>query len=157
MGHQRNNRNHRFAYSFLLLFIAAAVALGSFPAQVHAQGPTDVEFFDVKEGKVVKTAPSDRKTHKEASKWLKSIEGPVPNAVINPQQGVVWKVPLDPPVKVDNQWFKGTANVVFVFWEKPDAKPYLLIFTPDGKPLLFTFKHSLKPFVKKYDVKDLFK
>ncbi|WP_409344890.1 hypothetical protein [Paenibacillus sp. MBLB4367] len=155
MGHRRDNRHRRIVYSLLLLFLAATV-LGSFPAHAQAKGPNDVEFFDVKQGKVVKQVPLEKKAYKEAEKWLKSIDGLVSNAVINPAQGIVWKVPLNPPIQVDNQWFKGPANVVFVFLEKPDAKPYLLIFAPDGKPLLFTFKHKLKPFVKKYDVKALF-
>lgn len=153
---QTGQRNGRAIVVFILFLVLLTVSAIPETARVHAQGPTDVEFFDIKQGKVVKAKPVEPWTRKEAEQWLGTIDGPVTKAVIDPKGGLVWKVPLQPAVRVDNPWFQGSVDTVFVFLEKPDGKPFLLIFSPNGQPLLFSFKHDIAPFVKKYGVIKLF-
>lgn len=107
-----------------------------------------VEVFDIQKGEVVKTIEHLASLQNEVGKWLSSIAGPVGSLHIEPANGIGIKIELAPPLKIDNQWLKGTVTEVVLFVSQTDTYyPTLLIFTKENHTVAFNIQYDLKVFL----------
>lgn len=105
----------------------------------HAQGNSEVEIFNINEGQVVKRVETSPAVQKEAEGYLKNISGIVVSFRPFPERGFIIRIPLKPSVKVENQWFSGTVDEVFVIFPER-GNPFLLILDGEGRPFFYTFE-----------------
>ncbi|MFS0840201.1 hypothetical protein [Paenibacillus sp. 1P03SA] len=117
---------------------------GGFSREVRAQ------LYDVDKQKVVETLIVTDEIRSEASRWLASIKDIAVQTKIDNVQGVVLKLPLDPPLAVNNRWMQGSSNELFLFLDPSRLnEPLLLVFSTAGKPFLFKTSVQVKPFLEK--------
>ncbi|GKS13589.1 hypothetical protein YDYSY3_45890 [Paenibacillus chitinolyticus] len=117
---------------------------GAFSREIRAQ------LYDVDKQKVVETLIVTDEIRIEASRWLASIKDIAVQTKIDNVQGVVLKLPLDPPLAINNRWMQGSSNELFLFLDPSRLnEPLLLVFSTTGKPFLFKTSVQVKPFLEK--------
>jgi hypothetical protein len=112
-----------------------------------AQTNQQIEIFDINKGKVVMNVPLEPVLQQEAKKWLKGITGVYVKFKPIPDKGFMVKVPLQPNVMVENQWFNDLVDEVIIIFPYQE-KPYLLIFDSENKPYFFTFEADTDKFLE---------
>jgi hypothetical protein len=117
-------------------------------AILHAACP-NVEVFDIDLGKVRKTTSSSKQIQEEVLVWLNAINGIDGKVKFEPPpHGVVIKIPLSPPVKIENLWVNEVVSEVYLIYSK-NEKAKLLLFTRENKVLLVYFDADPSSFVKR--------
>ncbi|WP_235918288.1 hypothetical protein [Paenibacillus lutrae] len=146
-----------FAASFCFLAPPAALAGRMQATPVHAVPPSAgsptqeirAQLYDVDEQKVVQTLLVTEEMRSEALKWIGGIKEVAVQSKIDAVQGVVLKLPLDPPLAVNNRWLQASTNELFLFLDPAKLnEPLLLVFTTPGKPYLFKTSVQIKPFLE---------
>ena len=101
----------------------------------------NVEIFDVSKGSVVRSAIPSKKLQNEVEKYLSGITGMYVKVKAFPDSGYMIRVPLDPPIKVQNQWLSASVDQAIVIFPQ-DKVPYLLVLDEKSRPLFFTFQND---------------
>jgi len=119
---------------------------------VYAEDITNIEIFNITQGKVIKVLPSDSKFEKIATDYLKGIKGiygkfnPIPN------KGYAIRIPLESPVKIDEKWFDALINEVIIMF--PDGEPPFLVVTDNESRLVcLGFQGNTDKLLKKLKLK----
>ncbi|OCA81585.1 hypothetical protein A8F94_22205 [Bacillus sp. FJAT-27225] len=120
-------------------FLVCLFFLGCLAIHVEAETNLPVELFDINKGQVVKSVQSTAEIQQEASKFLQEITGVYQKINPIPKEGFMIKIPLSPPNKVENQWFKGDTDEVIVVFPSFEA-PFLMLFDNKNNVHIFTFK-----------------
>jgi hypothetical protein len=128
----------------LILSVMAGTAAGS---PVQAAEPKDVQVFDIAQGKIMKRVKNSPEIREEVENSLQSIHELVVKFRVEPKDGVVLRIPMEPSVKVDNQWFHDSVNEVFIIVPRSE-KPFMLLFTADKKSIILKFKHPVQQLLK---------
>lgn len=108
----------------------------------------NLQVFDAAKEKVVQTIPVTPDVRQEAEAWLGSVESLSPQFNIDIKQGLVLKVPFDPPYNMKSRFYTGPVSEVNLILP-PDRRPTLLVITKEKKPLVFLFTRDVKPFLKR--------
>lgn len=109
-----------------------------------------IEVFEIAKGKVIKEVPINREIQMEIEHYLKEISGVYQKVKPIPSAGIMIKIPLDPVVRVENQWLTQFIDEVIIILPA-DGNPVLMI--PDEKRVLFfTFKGKIEPLLKMLNV-----
>ncbi|ALC90772.1 hypothetical protein AM500_13975 [Bacillus sp. FJAT-18017] len=119
---------------------------------VFAETNAGIEIFDITQEKVIKTAPVTPDIQQEAAMYLKGITGLYPKINPIPKQGFMIRIPLDPKIKVENQWFNNTVDEVIVIFPV-NEDPFLLLFDGQNKALFFNFKGDTGQLMNKLNFK----
>jgi len=101
-----------------------------------------IEIFDVCKGSVIKRIGLNSEIQGEAEKYLKSITGMYVRVKAIPDNGHIIKIPLEPPVKVQNKWLDEAVDELFVILPE-ETTPYLLVLDDKGRPLFYTFEGNV--------------
>ncbi|MFX3624676.1 MAG: hypothetical protein ACE3JP_11655 [Ectobacillus sp.] len=117
----------------LLLLIAANVA-----AQEK-----NVEIFDINRGTVVMITPVDWEVQKEVEGYLAGITSLYKGVRPIPEQGFMIKVPLEPSVKIENEWLHDLVSQAVLIFPKGE-RPYVMVFDDENKMYFFYFKGSTR-------------
>ncbi|GAX91193.1 hypothetical protein [Effusibacillus lacus] len=123
----------------LLVTLLVGIALSSPTSLALA---ANVEVFDVQAGKVVHTVPNSAEIQKEIRLCLGSITGLSERVNVMPKEGRVCKIPIEPPVKVENEWVNFLVEEVYLMVSDSE-KPLLLLFDDENKPYLVEFSHDI--------------
>jgi hypothetical protein len=124
---------------FLLLFSSV---------HVKAQEFKYVEIFDPKKDKVVKLVQLNPEIQSLVAGWIKDIKS-LYGGGIDPvtDDGYAVKVPLAPPLKVNNDCLKATVYEVFIL--VPENKPpFYMIFENETKLTCFAFNGDINKLSK---------
>lgn len=108
----------------------------------------NLQVFDAAKEKVVQTIPVTPDVRQEAEAWLNSVESLSPQFNIDIKQGLVLKVPFDPPYNMKSRFYTGPVSEVNLILP-PDRRPTLLVITKENRPLVFLFTRDVKPFLKR--------
>lgn len=127
-----------------LLLVATRVS-GSVQAALE---PEKIQVYDVKKQEVVKKVENTDQLQAQAKKWLGSITGLSPRVNMGADSGLVVKIPMDPPTRVDNEWMTAKITEINLLL-RPGDKPALLLFTDQNQPLIFEFSQDVTKFLKK--------
>ncbi|MBS4192119.1 hypothetical protein KHA94_18295 [Bacillus sp. FJAT-49705] len=122
-----------------LLFIGLLV----FSVHIHAQNQSHmIEIFHLEKGKVIKEIPITATIQFEAEKFLTNIAGIYKNINPLPKKGLIVRIPLDPPLQVQNQWIHTLVdemNIIFPIGENP----YIMIYDDENNTYFFTINSHL--------------
>ncbi|SDJ85963.1 hypothetical protein SAMN04487909_13054 [Aneurinibacillus migulanus] len=132
------------------LFIALILAFSICGTIIsEAKSLTEVEVFDVSKRKVVKTIPNTDQIQKEVRLCIKSIHELSPRADLNFKTGMIYKIPIEPSMQVENQLFHSLVNEVYLIIQNEPERPLLLLFDDENKIFLTHFKYEIRPFLLK--------
>lgn len=113
-----------------------------FSKTVAAETNQYVEVFDIKNDKVIMQVNSDIVLQQEAKKFLEGITGVYVKFNPIPKEGYMIKVPLEPSIMVENQWFNDLVNeVIIIFTSEED--PYIMIFDDENRAHFLTSEGDL--------------
>lgn len=116
---------------FIIIFL--------FPINVYGEDFGYVEVFCIDQEKVVKKVQSNSEIQKLAEGYIQGIEGIYGKFNPIPDSGYAVKIPLYPPVKIENKLTKAFVDVVIIMFPK-SGEPFLIIFENENKLVCFTFK-----------------
>lgn len=120
-----------------------AVRADTASGQAAAAQKGEIERFDVKKGQVVARVPVTEELRDEIRKLALSAAGSAGTFRIDPADGTVLHVPLQPALEIRQPGFFALAAEAFVFL--PDGRePYILFFSEENQPRLFGLGHSVK-------------
>jgi hypothetical protein len=121
----------------LVIFIFTGISRGFADTQIP-----DIEVFDITKGQVVSKIPNTVEVQKEVQLCLESITGVAQPLKETPKEGKMIRIPLNPPILVENQLFAVMSHEVFLIL-LPSKKPFLIVFGEDHTPHLADFSHNL--------------
>ncbi|KAB2336038.1 hypothetical protein F7731_11000 [Cytobacillus depressus] len=124
----------------LVAFLIVAFLVYSPSIQAQNQ---KVEVFNIEMGKVVKDTPSTSAIQKEAKIYLKSINGIYKKLNPLPPKGIIVRIPLIPPLKVQNQWIHTLADEMNIIFPA-GGNPYVMIYDDENNTYFFTIESHLK-------------
>ena len=128
----------------LVIFLLALALI----IKVSAQEYRSIEIFDIHTECVVKKLPSNVTLQKEVDNYLKGITGIYVKLNPIPKKGFMVKIPLDPDLRIQNQWFQGLVNEVIVIFPE-EGEPYLMVFDSMDRPHIFYFEGQTDILLKK--------
>jgi hypothetical protein len=121
---------------------------------IHAQDYTDVEIFDITQGKVVKVVKSNSAIQKEVISYVKNINGIYTKFNPIPENGHAVRVPLNPSLKVKNKWTDTLVHeVIIVFPKGQNSSTFLMFFEDDNKLMCFNFEGDTRKLWELLDYK----
>lgn len=132
-------------YLLMALFVAV-FTVGRQPIEVLSF--TDIEVFDVKQGKVIKHIANTKEIQEEVKICIHKITGLSGQLSVDPKDGLIYHIPVEPPVMLNNQWLNVQVNEVYLIVPLTQ-KPQLLLFDEENKPYLVDFDHDLRSFLEK--------
>ncbi|MDF2714406.1 MAG: hypothetical protein K0R28_1331 [Paenibacillus sp.] len=108
-----------------------------------------VQLFDVVRGQVIRSLPNSPVFRRAGESWIASIRGAWGGFRLDPTSGYVLKVPLEPPLNVNNGWYRGEVTELYVMWDP--ATPHdtrLMLLGRGGSPRMFTIGAEAGAFVE---------
>ncbi|CAH2717616.1 hypothetical protein BACCIP111895_04832 [Neobacillus rhizosphaerae] len=114
----------------------------------HAMAQTNhqIQIIDIKKGKVIKNVQKNPDLQQEVEKFLEGITGVYVKLNPYPNNGFVIKIPLEPNVTVENQWFNDLLDEVMIIFPVQE-NPYLLVFDNENQPYFFKFQGNTSKFL----------
>lgn len=111
-----------------------------------------IEVFDVEQEQAVQKIENTRARQHEVHLLINSIDGMYSKAKLDFKKGRVFKIPIEPTVHVENQWFSGLLSNVYLFQPEKE-KPILLLIDDKNKGYFMTFNKDLQPFLTSLSLK----
>ncbi|MDF2927696.1 MAG: hypothetical protein K0R57_6610 [Paenibacillaceae bacterium] len=129
-------QRHKLLAKILLAVLILCAAIPVNAAVSATMAPGEVERFDVHKGEVTARAPCTPELRKEAELLIRSFQDKTDILRIDPENGTVLKIPLEPLLEIRRPGFYAFAAEMFLFL--PEGKdPYMLVFTEENQPRLF--------------------
>lgn len=120
-------------------------------SNIRVQENLNIEIFDISKGSVIKKIHSNQILQSEVEKYLKGITGLYVKVKAIPDKGYIIKIPLEPSVKVQNQWLIdydiNSVDEVFIIFPEQET-PYLLVLDNKDRPLFYTFEGNTNELLK---------
>ena len=129
----------RLFASLLILLIMSTNAAAQ-PAQ-------QIEIFDIRKEKVVKTIKSNPRVQQEVRKYLNGITTVFAKINPVPSEGFMIKVPLEPSVTVKTPLYEGPVSETIIVFSGRD-NPYLLLFDNKNRLQAFNFRGNTANLLK---------
>lgn len=127
----------------------------SFLCSISTNEYKDIEIFDISQGKIVKKLQSNEEIQNNVLQFVKDITGLYVNVKPFPEAGYIMRVPINPPVQVENQWVQEqgveTVNELYLLFPKED-EPFILILNDENRPFFFKYKGDTKSFLKEIGI-----
>lgn len=126
----------------LLLFIGTSAKAQS----------KQIEVFDISKGKVILQQETNPDIQKDVKKYVNGIKKIYSKIQPIPKAGLMVKVPLEPAIRVENQWLSAIIDEVIIIIPADD-EPILMLFDDENRTLFFTFTGNVQELLKKINVK----
>ncbi|CEG28784.1 hypothetical protein [Bacillus sp. B-jedd] len=127
--------------------IASLIILLFITTNAAAQPTQQIEIFDIRKEKVVKTIESTPRVQWEVRKYLNGITSVFPKINPVPKEGFMIKVPLEPSVTVKTPLYEGPVSQTIIVFSGQE-NPYLLLFDEKNRLLAFNFKGNADNLLK---------
>ncbi|WNS76324.1 hypothetical protein RRV45_04765 [Bacillus sp. DTU_2020_1000418_1_SI_GHA_SEK_038] len=122
--------------------IVLIIGLLVYSLPIHAEGKSErIEVYHIDKAKVVKEIPITAAINKEAENYLSNIEGIYKKINPIPRKGFIVRIPLRPPIKVQNQWIHTLADEMNIFYPV-EEDPYIMIFDDENNVYFFTIDQN---------------
>ncbi|WP_066295750.1 hypothetical protein [Bacillus sp. FJAT-29937] len=133
---------HRIVFS--LLFIGLLV----YTSPIHAREQSEkIEVYHIDEAKVIEEITPTEGVRLEAEKYLSNISGVYKKINPIPKKGFIVRIPLHPPLKVQNQWIHTLADEVNIFYPAGED-PYIMMYDDENNVYFFTLNRNKLEFTK---------
>lgn len=114
---------------------------------VYGEGISNVEIFNITEGKVIKVTDSKPKIQKIAIGYLHEISGVYGKFNPIPDKGYAIRIPLETSIKTESKWLNASVDEVIIIF--PEGEPPFIILTDNENRLFcFSFKGDTKKLLK---------
>ena len=123
---------------------------------VYAVENTNIEVFDITQGKVVKGVKSDPKIQAMAIKYLNGITGIYGKFNPIPDKGYAIGIHLEPPTKIKSKSKSKSkslnllVNEVVIMFPQQEP-PFLMVTDEENKLVCFRFKGNISKLLKYLD------
>jgi hypothetical protein len=133
----------------IMIVILALVWITS--PSIHAQVNKNVEVFDICQGKVINTVPTNPSFQQSAENYIKGIESIYVKVSPIPNKGYMVKIPLEPNIQIKNKWMDDFVDEVIIVFGK-DEKPFLMTFDSENNIHIFTFNGDTDSLLKTFNI-----
>jgi hypothetical protein len=120
----------------------------------NGEAVKNIELFHIGKNKIVKTIPTNPTIQSEAEKILKTADSVVKKLNPIPDQGYMIRIPLEPPVQLENKWINALIDEVILIIPE-EEKPHILIFDDENNMYFFTFQRKMDTIIKALDIPPL--
>ncbi|WP_134701849.1 hypothetical protein [Ammoniphilus sp. YIM 78166] len=104
---------------------------------------SEIEVFDLKQERVIRIAPNSPWVHAQVKQCVHHIQDITKRFNPIPKDGHIYKIPLEPPIPINNQWLSGLIDEVKLILPDEDL-PLLMVFDEENKPYFFEFDYDIK-------------
>lgn len=133
--------------------VMAIILLSIFTVSAEAQSPPKIEIFNINKGKVIKELPMQEDVQLEVENIISGITDIYRGFEPIPKKGHMVRIPLDPAVEVNNEWFHDLVSEVIVIFPEYE-NPLLMVFNEENNmPYFWTFEGSVDALLKKLNLK----
>jgi len=126
------------------------------PIDSSAHRNKSIEIFDINQGKVIQKVWPNSSIQKDVEGYLNGITGMYIKVKAFPEKGYIIRIPLEPSLKVHNQWLNGyginSVDEVFILFPE-EGVPYLLALDEKKRPLFYYFEGDTDVLLKKLNFK----
>lgn len=134
--------------------IAILAILLIFPANVFSKDYNDIEIYDIKKDKLIKTVQSNSEIENLVINYLQGIDGIYAKLNPIPKEGYAIKVSLESPLVLQNEWINDIVDQAIIVLPKEEGtKAFFIIFEKEDKFMCFTFKGEVELLIKKLKFK----
>ena len=119
--------------------VITLIILFFYSINVHAEGNTNIEIFDITKGKVVKVLQTDSKIEKIAINYLKEINCVHGKFNPIPEKGYAIAIALENFVKIEGKWLNAFVNEVIIIFPEQEP-PFLVVIDDKDRLVCFGFK-----------------
>ncbi|MBM7869955.1 hypothetical protein JOC70_001425 [Clostridium pascui] len=134
--------------------IAILAILFIFPATIYAKDYNDIEIYDIKKDKLIKTVQSNSEIENLVISYLQEIDGIYAKLNPIPKEGYAIKVSLESPLVLQNEWINDIVDQAIIVLPKEEGhKAFFIIFENEDKLMCFTFKGDVEQFLRKLKFK----
>ena len=133
-----------------IVIIILIILLSSINA--YAVDNTNIEIFDISQGKVVKVAPSNPKIQAKAIKYLNGITGVYGKFDPIPDKGYAIGIHLEPPAKIQGKWLNALLDEVIIMFPQQEP-PFLVVIDEENKLVCFRFQGDTNKLLKDLNFK----
>jgi len=110
----------------------------------------EIQIFDISKGKVVKKLKTTDAVQKQAEQIINSITGLYAKVQPFPEKGYIVRIPVNPALKVRNQFINATIDKIYVIFTKEEP-PFVLILDSSDKPFVYNFDCRIDELVRYLD------
>lgn len=130
--------------------IAILAILLIFPVNAFAKNYNDIEIYDIKKDKLIKTVHSSSEIQNLVINYLQGVDGIYAKINPIPNEGYAIKISLDSPLILQNQWINRIVDEAIIVLPKEEGpKAFFIIFEEEDKLMCFTFKGDVELLVEK--------
>lgn len=130
--------------------IAILAILLIFPVNIYAKDYNEIEIYDIKKDKLIRTVHSSSEIQNLVINYLEGIDGIYAKLNPIPKEGYAIKVSLDSPVVLQNQWVNRIVDEAIIVLPKEEGpKAFCIIFEEEDKLMCFTFKGDVELLLEK--------
>lgn len=137
---------------FRKMMIPLTVFLAVFFFNVQTMAATKIEVFHINKGKVVDEVPVSEVIHKHVETILGGITDIYREFEPIPKNGHMVKIPLEPAIKVENEWLNENINEVILIFPEYE-NPHIMVFNEENLPYFFLFNASVDGLITELDLK----
>ncbi|MBU8880463.1 hypothetical protein BGM26_16030 [Bacillus sp. FJAT-29790] len=109
-------------------------------SHTQAQNNNQIEIFDIEKRTIIKTIPTNPDIQSVAGKFLSEIKDLYKNINPIPKKGFMVKIPLDPSIKVHNQWINDLIDEVIIIFPI-EGSPYIMTYDDQNNTYFFTINN----------------
>lgn len=121
----------------ILYFCLLALLISPFSTFAETK---PIEIFNIEKGKVVKEISTSTDINKETELIISSVSGVYKNLDPLPHKGFMVKIPVDPPIHLQNEWFNDYVDEVVIIFSNEEKDPYLMIWDDENRPHFYSFQ-----------------
>lgn len=122
-----------------LLFVGLVVFSSPIHTQVHSEM---VEVFDIEKGTVIHEIIPNPIIQEEAKFYAANIDSLYKKINPLPPNGLIVRIPLDPPQSVQNQWFHALLDEINIIYPE-NGNPYVMLYDDENHIYFFNIHTKL--------------
>ena len=115
-----------------------------------SESNNEIQIFDISKGKVVKKMNTTPSLQEQALQIISSITGLYTKVQPFPEKGYIVRIPVDPALKVQNQYINATIDKIYVIFTEKEP-PIVLILDSSEKPFVYDFNWKTDELEKQLD------
>lgn len=119
---------------------------------VYAVDNTNIELFDINQGKVVKVAESNPKIQAKVIKYLNEITGVYGKFNPIPDKGYAIGIHLEPAEKIQGKWLNVIVEEVIIMFPQEEP-PFLVLIDEENKLVCYRFQGDTNKLLKELKFK----
>ncbi|QED46713.1 hypothetical protein [Cytobacillus dafuensis] len=119
-------------------------------SNIYGQNVGQIEIFDIEKGMVTHTVPMTPTIQKNIEEIVKEIHDVYKKFNPIPNKGQMIKIPLNPPIPVQNQWLHSLIDEIIIFLPE-EGKPFIMTYDDENHTYFFISNNSMEKLLKEFN------